>query len=1116
MRWLRILGLLLLTVQALRSQSVYPGSLDSGTTLLVAANNSHSNLSGGITSLSTTIVLVDGSSFPSTGVFTIEGEIIHYCSKAGSTFTVCGSGRGFDGTIAASHASGALVQGLDVAAHHNFTRDAVVAIETALGVSLANVAPASHSHAASAIVSGRIALARGGTAADLSATGGAGQYVKQLSVGGAFSVGTIQAADVPGTITINSLTQITNRSHTLLADIGVNTHAQIDTHLAATSGAHGATSTNTGNQIVQRDGSGNFAAGVITASLSGNASTATGLAADPADCIGNNFAVGIVASGTATCAQPAFSNLSGSAVIGQLPPGTANQLYKTNAGATAEELATLSVGTAGTDFGVAFGAGTITLNLPTASATNRGALSTTDWNTFNAKENVLTFSAPLVRTVNDVACPTCFVPGTAAGGDLAGTYPNPTISTAANPTISGLTVHPNVGASQIVVGDPSGTRAQIVRISAGVAAFQLFTGAAESLIISTPAGPQLGSAMTLSWADGVDLTVANQDVALGRNAAGVLEVNNGNLGTFRDMKFRNLNLNGTTASLPLQTDASKNVISTAIDLSGSQVTGNLGVSHLSSGTGAGATTYWRGDGTWSTPAGSGTVTSVGLSIPNSVFIVTGTPVTASGTLTATPSGTSGGVVYFSSASAMASSGLLTLNAIVLGGGAGGAPTVVGSLGTATTVLHGNAAGAPSFGAVDLANDISGNLPVGNLNSGTGASNSTFWRGDGTWAAIPATTHNLLSATHPDTVVGSPSRADLVVANSTPAWAKFAKGTQYQTLNTGSADLLWDAVHLDQAAAITGNLPFGNGGTGLASAADDTVMVSSGTAWEAKSVPDCTDTAGKHLNYTASTNAFSCGNSLGAIAHNLLSATHTDTVAASPVLGDILYGNSTPAWTKLSGSISATRTKLVQTGSGSISAVPAWLADTQTNVLAGTIATGSLISMPQWFEYVAGVCQNATASMGFSTPTANAPTAACLTGTNTQIGIAQFTATGQTAQGRFVLPDDWVSGTGNDLEFRFTSASAGGSGNVVWNLQTSCVANTGATLDPAWNTAQTVSVAAGTNGQTNIATITTITTTGCSAGNIMFYKIGLDGTTTATGNENLLSIRFKLKRTITTL
>lgn len=77
----------------------------------------------------------------------------------------------------------------------------------------------------------------------------------------------------------------------------------------------------------------------ITIDLATSATTAAALAANGANCSGNNFALGVDASGAGECAQPAFSNLSGSLALSQTSMATARLLGRVTAGTgVAEEL----------------------------------------------------------------------------------------------------------------------------------------------------------------------------------------------------------------------------------------------------------------------------------------------------------------------------------------------------------------------------------------------------------------------------------------------------------------------------------------------------------------------------------------------------------------------------------------------------------------------------------------------------------------------------------------------------------------------------------------------------------------------------------------------------------
>lgn len=84
--------------------------------------------------------------------------------------------------------------------------------------------------AASQVTTGQLAMARGGTGADLSATGGSGQYVKQSSAGAGFTVGVIAAADLPTAIDAVKIANgsVSNAEFQRLAGVTSGIQAQLD------------------------------------------------------------------------------------------------------------------------------------------------------------------------------------------------------------------------------------------------------------------------------------------------------------------------------------------------------------------------------------------------------------------------------------------------------------------------------------------------------------------------------------------------------------------------------------------------------------------------------------------------------------------------------------------------------------------------------------------------------------------------------------------------------------------------------------------------------------------------------------------------------------------------
>lgn len=228
---------------------------------------------------------------------------------------------------------------------------------------------------------------------------------------------------------------------------------------------------------------------------------------------------------------------------------------------------------------------------------------------------------------------------------------------------------------------------------------------------------------------------------------------------------------------------------------------------------------------------SGTATCASVVLTTDV---TGTLPVANGG-TGLTSGTSGGVLSYTASGTLASSVALTANRIVLGGGAGAAPTILGSLGTTTTLLHGNAAGAPTFSAVTLTTDVSGILPGANGGTANGffavtgptTSLKTFTFPDA--SATVLTSNAAVTPAQGGTGLSSYTTGDLIQASGTTTLAALAATSTGNALISGGVGTISSWGKIGLTTHVSGTLGSTNGGTGFASyTTGDLLYANSGT------------------------------------------------------------------------------------------------------------------------------------------------------------------------------------------------------------------------------------------------------------------------------------------------
>lgn len=334
-------------------------------------------------------------------------------------------------------------------------------------------------------------------------------------------------------------------------------------------------------------------------------------------------------------------------------------------------------------------------------------------------------------------------------------------------------------------------------------------------------------------------------------------------------------------------------------------------------------------------SGAGTVT--GVSFTGGIISVTN-PTTVPAL---TVSGASGGIPYFSGAATWASSALLALNSLMVGGGAGAAPTTVttgtgilaalgvnvgvagapvlfnGDLGTPLSGVLTNCTGLPNASVIGLGTMAFQDVSAVSITGGTVAGLTSFGvRSTGAAFDLKFTSSEAITADHTlsfilgdmDQVLsltGSPTLSGVTITDSgtigTTAGKTFTfsntltlAGVDGATLDVGGGGILGTAAFADLTAffSTSDTIPVSRGGTGrnnpggaLILPAADTTIVSGGVL----------DLGGATLTVSASGTAALLGVAQTFSSLNTFNANPSASTSAIKLIGTPTTGTGTTAF-----------------------------------------------------------------------------------------------------------------------------------------------------------------------------------------------------------------------------